>query len=123
MSSKQTTEQIHKALIIARHNVVLIRQWAGELDHKALSTDFMRCYAILYAFIVIAEAIKDVPKTLLERYAPPKLWRIVSSFRNYLAHTYEDLPDDRVIATIHTDLPNLKSILEKMIADLEATKA
>jgi uncharacterized protein with HEPN domain len=70
-----------------------------------LGADPMRRYAIERAFILIAEAIKDVPLNLLQTSAPHVPWRRITGFRNFLAHTYEGLPDERIMLTIHKELP------------------
>ncbi len=111
------------ALIIARHNIDLIKQWAGEREYNNLSADVMCCYALQYAFINIAEAVKDIPESTLERYSPSSYWRDIIGFRNHLVHTYDDQLDHRIMDTIHNDLPELNRILEKMLRDFESEKS
>ena len=115
MSSDEAfTAQHGRALIIARHNAALIREWAKGMDYAGLGADLMRRYAVERAFILIAEAIKDVPLDLLNATAPHVPWRKITGFRNFLAHTYEDLPDERIMLTINKELP----IMMEAIADI-----
>ncbi len=111
---------ITHAIIIARHNIALVRDWARSIDYKSFGQDVMRRYAVQYAFIVIGEALKDIPRSLLEKYGPNIPWNQVIGFRNWLSHTYDDLPDPRIMGTINQDLPALDAILQKMLADFDS---
>ncbi|MFP3944762.1 MAG: DUF86 domain-containing protein [Alphaproteobacteria bacterium] len=61
--------------------------------------------------------IKDIPADLLETFAIPA--GMIAGFRNALAHTYDDIIDERVILTIREDLPALDSALAGMLKALE----
>jgi uncharacterized protein with HEPN domain len=123
VSSKNTATKIINALALARHNIALIHQWAGKADYKTLSADVMRCYGIQYAFISIAEAVKDIPEPTLKIYGPQAYWRDIIDFRNHLAHTYEDQLDHRIMDTIHSDIPELDLVLQKMLTELGAQQS
>lgn len=43
---------------------------------------------------------------------------MIAGFRNALAHTYDDILDERVILTIRNDLPELDHALGAMLKDL-----
>jgi uncharacterized protein with HEPN domain len=123
MYSKEHIDEFIHAVLAARHNAELINQWAGGMDYHSLSADVMRCYAVQYAFIAISEAMDDIPSPLLQNYAPAGLWRAIKAFRNFLAHTYDDLPDRRIIDTISIDLPYFVDVLNTILIDLEAKKS
>jgi len=100
------------AILSARDNIRLIQSWAGERDLVALKGDVLRRYAIERAFMAIDQAMKDIPAPLLERHAIPAA--MIAGFRNALAHTYDDILDERVILTIRDDLPSLDAALAAM---------
>lgn len=116
MSSEPVFTVEHcKALVIARHNAVLIRDWAHGINYAGLGADIMRRYAIERAFILIAEAIKDVPLDLLQGAANHVPWRKITGLRNFLAHTYDDLPDERIMITIQKELPIMMNAIEDIL--------
>ena len=112
-----------EAITNARHNIALAQGWAGNLDYKTFRDDVMRRYAIQYAFIVIGEALKDIPRPLLELHGPDIPWRKVVGFRDWLAHTYDDLPDPRIIGTLREDLPSLDRVLVRILEHFETQKS
>ncbi len=61
-------------------------------------------------------AVRDIPTDLLGTHGVPA--NLIAGFRNVLAHTYDDILDDRVILTIREDLPMLDATLADMLAAL-----
>jgi uncharacterized protein with HEPN domain len=108
--SSEVDRRIADAIIAARDNVALIREWGSTLDLSALRGDKKTRYAIERAFIALDSAIRDVPTSLLEAHGIPV--NMIAGFRNILAHTYDDILDDRVILTIKDDLPVLDAALQ-----------
>ncbi|HWA91358.1 MAG TPA: HepT-like ribonuclease domain-containing protein [Rhizomicrobium sp.] len=105
-----------RAIATARHNIQLIHTWAGARSLDELKTDTLVRYAIERAFIAIDSSIKDIPADLLARHGVPA--GTIAGFRNALAHTYDDILDQRVILTIRQDLPELDAALAAMLAAL-----
>ncbi|MDP3739850.1 MAG: DUF86 domain-containing protein [Hyphomonadaceae bacterium] len=104
------------AIVAARDNIALIREWAADLSLETLKSDRKTRYAIERAFIAMDAAMRDAaPDSLLAHGVPTAM---IAGFRNILAHTYDDVLDDRVILTIRDDLPALDMALEKMLAAL-----
>jgi uncharacterized protein with HEPN domain len=119
MSSEEASKETGRivlAVLSARDNIRLIRQWASNRDLEALKADRMVRYAIERAFILLDASIRDLPRDLLAANAIPA--NLIAGFRNALAHTYEDILDDRVILTIREDLPDLDGRLERLLQNL-----
>ncbi len=112
MSSSDYDKAV-RAITTARHNIQLIRTWTGERSLDELKTDTLVRYAVERAFIAIDSSIKDVPADLLTRHGIPA--GMIAGFRNALAHTYDDILDQRVILTIRQDLPALDAALAAML--------
>jgi len=74
-------------------------------------------YAIERAFIAIDAAIRDIPAKIIARHGLPAT--LVAGFRNALAHTYDDILDERVILTIREDLPELDAQLAAISGGLQ----
>ena len=70
--------------------------------------------AVLYQFSVIGEAIIHVEDEKLDKYVYP--WHKVRSFRNMIAHEYFNIKLIAVWAIIQNDLPELKKIIEQILA-------
>lgn len=101
------------AIVAARENIRLIRLWTSTRDLDALKGDTLVRYAIERAFIAIDSSIKDIPADLLAAHGVPAA--MIAGFRNALAHTYEDILDERVLLTIRDDLPALDAVLAEML--------
>lgn len=105
------------AIGAARQNIRLIQTWSMERDLQSLKADTLVRYPIERAFIAIASSIRDIPADLLADHHIPA--GMIAGFRNALAHTYEDILDERMILTIREDLPALDSALAAMEAVFE----
>lgn len=114
--SFETGGKIAAAIAAARENIRLIRTWSSGRDLEALKADTLVRYAIERAFIAIDSSIKDVPVDFLSQHGIPA--GMIAGFRNALAHTYDDILDERVILTIREDLPRLDAALQLMLTNL-----
>jgi uncharacterized protein with HEPN domain len=112
--SSEANQRTIEAIAAARDNIALIREWGGALDLDALRNDRKSRYAIERAFMALDAAVRDVPAELLATHGIPA--NLITGFRNVLAHTYDDILDDRVILTIREDLPALDLALAGMLA-------
>ncbi len=104
-------------MIEARDNIALIQLWATNQDLAAIRADRKTRYAIERAFIAIDSALRDVPPDLSAIHAIPT--KLIVGFRNALAHTYDDILDERVMLPIVDDLPRLDAALFAMLLTLE----
>lgn len=111
--SSEAKGKVALAVISARENIRLIHTWASERSLDDLKSDTLVRYAIERAFIAIDSAVRDIPPTLLAVHGIPAA--MIAGFRNALAHTYEDILDERVILTIREDLPGLDAALAAML--------
>ncbi len=97
------------AVAAARENIQLIQAWAAGRDLEDLKADIRTRYAIERAFMAIDASIRDIPAELLAAHGIPAA--MIAGFRNALAHTYDDILDERVVLTIQEDLPMLDTAL------------
>jgi uncharacterized protein with HEPN domain len=70
--------------------------------------------AVLYDFIIIGEATRNVPKEIQSRY-PLIPWRLMAGMRNVATHEYFQVNLSRVLATIQEDLPTLVPQLQEVL--------
>lgn len=82
----------------------------------------MRLDAICMNLIALGEAVKGLDKQthgeLLPQY-PEMYWSGVMRMRDKIAHHYFEIDVDVVFRTIQEDIPQLKKVIDKMIADLK----
>ena len=82
----------------------------------------MRLDAICMNLIALGEAIKGLDKQthgeLLPQY-PEMYWSGVMRMRDKIAHHYFEIDADIVFRTVQEDIPQLKKVIDKMIADMK----
>lgn len=81
----------------------------------------LRLDAICMNLIVLGEAVKGLDKqtdgALLVQY-PEIYWSGVMRMRDKIAHHYFEIDTDIVFRTVQEDIPQLKQVIDKMIAGL-----
>lgn len=70
--------------------------------------------ATLFQFAIIGEAIRNVDRAILEKYAYP--WHKVIGFRNFILHEYHAISFRIVWEAIQGDLPELKNLIKKILS-------
>jgi uncharacterized protein with HEPN domain len=76
-----------------------------------------KIYAVVKMLEIIGEAARHLPKNLRDKYnAIP--WKQVTGMRNKVTHEYFSVDLEVVWRTVHEDLPPLRDVAKKMLADL-----
>ena len=82
----------------------------------------MRLDAICMNLIALGEAVKGLDKQthgqLLPRY-PEIYWSGVMRMRDKIAHHYFEVDTDVVFRTVQDDVPQMKDVIDRMIAEVE----
>ena len=82
----------------------------------------MRLDAICMNLIALGEAVKGLDKQthgqLLPRY-PEIYWSCVMRMRDKIAHHYFEVDTDVVFRTVQEDVPQMKDVIDRMIAEVE----
>ena len=82
----------------------------------------MRLDAICMNLIALGEAVKGLDKQthgqLLPQY-PESSWSGVMRMRDKIAHHYIEVDTDVVFRTVQEDVPQMKEVIDRMIAEVE----
>ncbi len=84
-------------------------------DLQSFLDDQRTISACLYQFTIVGEATFQIEYGILEKYEYP--WHKIKSFRNFILHSYHAIEMKLVWDTSVTLLPELKSLLEKILVN------
>ncbi len=93
-----------------------IESFCSEISYEDFLKDDILQSAVLHQFMIIGEAIIHIDDRLFLKYNYP--WHLPRSFRNYIAHEYFGINFTLVWNTVKKDIPELKNMIEKILADL-----
>lgn len=73
--------------------------------------------AVIRNFEIIGEAVKRVPRALLEQqqHIP---WQDIAGFSDVLIHDYDEIDPDEVWLTVERDLPILHQAIKDLLSNL-----
>ncbi|KAB8316751.1 DUF86 domain-containing protein [Tolypothrix campylonemoides VB511288] len=70
--------------------------------------------AVLYDFVIIGEATRNVPVAIVSRY-PEIPWRLMGNMRNVMTHEYFQVDLEIIWNTIKSSLPSLIPQIQDLI--------
>ncbi len=94
--------------------IVSIQQRTAGITFEELAADEMLFESILYKFIVIGEAARNVPPEIQSR-APEIPWRLMGDMRNVVTHEYFQVKLRIVWEGIQNELPPLVEPLQNLL--------
>ena len=104
-----------------------MRDEIGDLTNALLGVDFEtfdRTYVLRrsaeHAILIISEAIKALSPEFTDRYGGID-WRAVRDVGNVLRHDYFAVDSKVLWQTVQHRLPELRIVIDRMIADLTST--
>jgi len=97
------------ALFIADilESIDAIEDFVTGCNYESFFTDRKTYSATLREFIVIGEAISNIPDEMKDRF-PDISWRIIKDFRNFIVHEYFGIDSSIVWDAVKLELPELK---------------
>lgn len=72
--------------------------------------------ALLFQFVIIGEAVKNLSQEVCES-APEIPWNDIAGLRDLIAHEYFRIDIHRVLEIVEQDLPGLKQAIDHMLVD------
>jgi uncharacterized protein with HEPN domain len=98
--------------------IIQIEQFVEGMDYEEFLHDEKTISAVIRKLEIIGEAAKHIPARV--RQAHPKLpWNEMARMRDKLIHGYFGVDHQIVWKVVKERLPEVKSSLEKIIADLD----
>ena len=86
------------------------------MDFERFRSDVKTIRAVELDFIVIGEAVIQIPEEILEAY-PQVPWHLMRSMRNRLVHVYFSVDPRLLWYTVQNDLPVITRWLQAMLSD------
>jgi uncharacterized protein with HEPN domain len=94
-----------------------IQSYTKNMGREKFSDDPKTQSAVVRELEVVGEAAKRLSMETRQRY-PEIPWAEVSGMRDKLIHAYFDVKLEEVWRTVERDIPQLKSTVEKAVAEL-----
>lgn len=93
--------------------IISINDYLGEAEFSEFSHDRKTQDAILRNLEIMGEAVKNLPEITKKAY--PYEWRAIAGLRDILIHQYSGVSLPLVWDVIKTELPSLKTHIEKIL--------
>jgi uncharacterized protein with HEPN domain len=94
-----------------------IQQFTANIDEKTFVDDAMRTDSVIHNLMVIGEATKNLPESILQ-LQPQLPWNKIIRFRDYVAHHYWGLNLSVIWSIVQTDIPPLHKAIEEILKQL-----
>ncbi len=94
-----------------------IEEFVEDMSFKEFKEDDKTSSAVIRKFEIIGEATKHIPDEIRQKY-PQIPWKEMAGMRDRLIHLYFGIDYNLVWRTIKEALPNLTSLLKKIIKEL-----
>lgn len=95
-------------------SIAEIEQRLADVTFEEFAKNQTIVKAVLYDFVVIGEASRNIPNEIQSRY-PLIPWRLMGGMRNVVTHEYFQVDLNRVWETIQNDLPSLVPHLQEVL--------
>ena len=95
-----------------------IKKFTNNITFDEFTNNLEKVYAVAKCFENIGEAIKNIPKEILNKY-PNIPWSEISKMRDVLTHHYFGLDDEILWTTIQKDLDIFCEIVKKLEEDIK----
>lgn len=94
--------------------IAAIEEYTAGLDYETFAGDRKTYSATLREFIVIGEAIANIPDEV-KKAVPTIEWRLIKDFRNFIVHEYFGVDARIVWDAVRQELPLLKIEVDRLL--------
>lgn len=93
-------------------------KFVESVSYEEFAKDDKTIFAVIRAIEIIGEAAKNIPEDTKKGY-PEIPWKGMAGMRNKVIHGYFGVDIKVVWDTVKEEIPEVKSLFEKMLKDLE----
>ena len=97
-----------------KHSIISIEKFIEDINFEQFKSDDKTSSAVIRKFEIIGEATKKIPENIKEKF-PQIPWKDIAGMRDKLIHAYSEVDLKLVWKTIQKRLPELKTLIEKML--------
>jgi uncharacterized protein with HEPN domain len=90
--------------------IALIQSFIENQSEGDFLLDLKGQNAVMFQFLIIGEAVKNIDISLLEKFNYP--WHIPKSFRNFITHEYHNIKLERIYFAAKDLNPLKKCVVE-----------
>ena len=99
-------------------SILKIEAYIANTDTlEAFTQDGKTFDAVVMNLQVIGESIKQIPNGVRDAY-PQIAWKSIAGLRDISSHTYDLLEEEIIWDAVKNELPQLRSCIDQMKADL-----
>jgi len=100
-----------------KNAIISIENFIDKMNFDQFKNDDKTSSAVIRKFEIIGEATKNIPETIREKHSQVP-WKDIAGMRDKLIHSYSEVDLNLVWMTIKQRLPELKSIIEKILEEV-----
>lgn len=93
-----------------------IESFIENVDEDSFFSNVEKQDAVLRRLEIIGEAVKHLPDRIRNKYSTTP-WRQIAGMRDIIIHEYFGITLDMIWVVITEDLPELKAVIQKIIAE------
>jgi uncharacterized protein with HEPN domain len=105
------------ALRDVAHHIDLATRFANGFSYETFQEDLRTVYAVTRCLEIISEASRRLPDDMKARH-PSIAWKDMAGAGNIYRHDYEDVSAQHVWEAVRIDLPPLREVIERELADI-----